>query len=120
MNFKDNNDEIIKRLEAENIIVTPELLEKLEEYNPIWTINEIENGQFIRWISPKTNKLMIGGHVMDVKTTNTGLVILCKGRGKQFFNIRFDDCCIFVKNSNTNTNTDTNLLLSVFTNLLDK
>ena len=75
-------------------------LEKLKIYKYIDEMNELKYGAFLRWI-PRTNPndlpLKKGGVLCDIKVTDTGVMIVCKGFANNHFQFKMDECLIFQK-----------------------
>jgi len=76
---------------------------KLKEYRFIDKLDEIQYGQFIRWIPLNITdmsklRLTRGGIVVDIKIMDeTGIHVTCKNNLNHFFQIRFDECIVFQK-----------------------
>ncbi len=80
------------------------LLNKLLDYRLVDEMNDIEVGNYIRWISIKEDveeiKLTNGGHIVSLEIENDGLHIKCKNRFNNIFEIRLDENIIFQKLTN--------------------
>jgi hypothetical protein len=75
-------------------------MEKLSKYKYVDGMNEIKYGSFIRWIpitDPDHLPLKQGGVVCDIKITDSGVVLICKGFSKSHFQIKLDENLIFQK-----------------------
>tara|TARA_B100001059_G_scaffold55010_3_gene49616 strand:+ start:1457 stop:1897 length:441 start_codon:yes stop_codon:yes gene_type:complete len=76
---------------------------KLKEYRFIEGLNELQYGQYIRWIPLNITelaqlKLTRGGIVVDARILDeTGIHLTCKNSMNRFFQIRFDECMVFQK-----------------------
>ncbi len=77
--------------------------QKLNEYRYIEGLNELQYGQYIRWIPLNITelsklKLTRGGIVVDARILDeTGIHLTCKNSMNRFFQIRFDECMVFQK-----------------------
>jgi hypothetical protein len=75
-------------------------MDKLSKYKYVDGMNEIKYGSFIRWIpitDPDHLPLKQGGVVCDIKITDSGVVLICKGFSKSHFQIKLDENLIFQK-----------------------
>lgn len=76
---------------------------KLKEYRFIEKLDEIQYGQFIRWLPLNIDdmsklRLTRGGIIVDIKILDeTGIHVTCKNSLNRFFQIRFDECIVFQK-----------------------
>ena len=78
----------------------------LTNYRYVDEIDELRYGSYIRWFNLKkikSLKLLNGGFIVDIKTNNTDIVILCKNGQNKFFNIKMDESIIFQKNTKQET-----------------
>ena len=95
--MREMNKKIIKELklsEEKHL----DLLKKLENYKYVDEINDLNNGSYIRWINITNLKkihLSKGAIVCDIKITDNGILIVCKGFYHQHFQIKMDDCLVF-------------------------
>ena len=74
----------------------------LTHYRYVDEIDELRYGNYIRWFNLKkikSLKLLNGGFIVDIKTNNTDIIILCKNGQNRFFNLKMDECIIFQKNT---------------------
>ena len=80
------------------------LLNKLLNYRLVDEIQDIELGNYIRWISIKEDvkeiKLTTGGHIISLEIEDDGVHIKCKNRYNNIFEIRLDENIIFQKLTN--------------------
>ena len=80
------------------------LLNKLVNYRLVDEIQDIEVGNYIRWISIKEDvkeiKLTTGGHIISLEIEDDGVHIKCKNRYNNIFEIRLDENIIFQKFTN--------------------
>ena len=76
---------------------------KLKEYRFIEKLDEIQYGQYIRWLPLNIDdmsklRLTRGGIIVDIKILDeTGIHVTCKNSLNRFFQIRFDECIVFQK-----------------------
>ena len=73
-------------------------LNKLEKYKYVDEICDLKYGSYIRWISlknPNEFKLTRGAVLCDIKITDKGILIVCKGLNHNVFQIKMDDCLLF-------------------------
>jgi hypothetical protein len=74
----------------------------LTNYRYVDEIDALRYGSYIRWFNLKkikSLKLLNGGFIVDIKTNNTDIIILCKNAQNRFFNLRMNECIIFQKNT---------------------
>jgi len=97
--IRELNHKVLNELELD-----PETLanymDKLSKYKYVDGMNEIKYGSFIRWIpitDPYHLPLKQGGVVCDIKITDSGVVLICKGFSKSHFQIKLDENLIFQK-----------------------
>jgi len=80
------------------------LLNKLLDYRLVDEMNDIEVGNYIRWISIKEDveeiKLTNGGHIISLEIEDDGVHIKCRNRYNRIFEIRLDENIIFQKLTN--------------------
>ena len=79
---------------------TDELADKLHNYKYVESISNLHTGAFKRWISlknPDELYLTNGALICDIKFSDEGVSIVCKGFRGRHFQVRFDDCMIFQK-----------------------
>lgn len=93
-------DQIIDELGL-NKKQSAELKKKLKTYRYIDEMNDIELGNYIRWISIKENveniKLTNGGYIISVEIFPDGIHIRCKNNFNNIFQIRLDENLLFQK-----------------------
>ena len=73
---------------------------KLKLYRYVDNVEDINYGNFIRWISLKTPndiKLTNGGIVCDMKKKDESIYIICKNSLNRFFTLRLEENIIFQK-----------------------
>lgn len=109
---KDDNEEIIdmttEKIQEQNHNVLLELklerdhhmkiMEKLDQYKYIEDIANLKSGSFIRWIridNPSNLQITKGALVCDIKFTDTGISVICKGYHHRHFQLDFDKCLVF-------------------------
>ena len=83
-----------------------ELQTKLTEYRYVDEIYQLQRGKHVRWIRPnpdtlgfplnKKPTLTVGGVVVDIKITDSGVQVLCKN-GRRYIQYKFDDCLTYQK-----------------------
>jgi hypothetical protein len=74
----------------------------LTNYRYVDEIDELRYGSYIRWFNlkkTKSLKLLNGGFIVDIKTNNKDIIILCKNSQNKFFNLKMDESFIFQKNT---------------------
>lgn len=73
------------------------LEKKLLNYRFIDKIDDLTCGSYIRWIKfdDPENKLKVGGYVCDIIIKPSGVIILCKNRTRQMFQLNMSTCAIF-------------------------
>ena len=74
----------------------------LTNYRYVDEIDELRYGSYIRWFNLKklkSLKLLNGGFIVDIKTNNKDIIILCKNGQNKFFNIKMNESFIFQKNT---------------------
>ena len=72
----------------------------LKQYRYIDEIPDIKYGAYVRWINlnnPDNLKLTKGGLVCDIKICNDNVIIVCKNRFNQFFQLKLNECFVFQK-----------------------
>jgi hypothetical protein len=79
-----------------------DFMKKLGQYKYIDEMKDLKYGSFIRWIplnDPDNIELKKGGILSEVKITDKGVAIICKGFGyfKNYFQFLMDECLIFQK-----------------------
>ena len=93
-------DKIINELEL-NKRESDEIKKKLKMYRYVDEMNDLEIGNYIRWISIKQDveeiKLTNGGHIINIEVFQDGIHIRCKNNFNNIFQIRLDENLIFQK-----------------------
>ena len=109
---KDENEDIIdmtsEKIDENNISVIAELeldpeeeekiISKLEGYKYIDDVSSLNSGAFIRWIcvsNPAKISLSKGAWICDIRFTDEGIAVVCKGIYHRHFQLKFDECLIF-------------------------
>jgi len=92
---------ILKQLELPKS-ETLELLKKLKGYKFVDEMNDLKYGTYLRWISlvdPSNIELNRGALFCEIKITDDGVFIVCKGFGfiPKYFQIKMDECLLFQK-----------------------
>jgi len=75
-------------------------ISKLQGYRYIDEIDDLKIGSFIRWIllkNPDNLRLTNGSILCDIKITDIGIVLVCKGAYGKYFQVKFDENMIFQK-----------------------
>jgi len=76
-----------------------DFIKKLENYKFVDEINELKEGSYIRWINiteeHKKINLTKGAIVCEIKITDNGILIVCKGFYHNHFQVKMDDCLVF-------------------------
>ena len=93
------NLNILKELKMPRKI-TMDYMRKLKEYRYIDEMNELKYGAYIRWIpinNPNQLPLVKGGVLCDIKITDNGVSIVCKGFHNRHFQFKMDESLIFQK-----------------------
>ena len=74
-----------------------EIMNKLKGYKYVDEMTDLHVGSYIRWIpltNPNELRLKQGSILCDIKITNDGLSLVCKGYNRHF-QITFDENLIF-------------------------
>ena len=92
---------ILKQLELPKS-ETLQLLKKLKGYKFVDEMNDLKYGTYLRWISlvdPKNIELNRGALFCEIKITDDGVFIVCKGFSfiPKYFQIKMDECLLFQK-----------------------
>jgi hypothetical protein len=75
-----------------------ELMQKLKAYKYVDDMTDLHVGSYIRWIpltNPNEIRLKNGSILCDIKITDDGLALVCKGVYHRHFQIKFDENLIF-------------------------
>ena len=97
--IRELNHKVLNELDLDPNILK-DYMERLSKYKYVDGINEIKYGSFIRWIpitDPDHLPLKQGGVVCDIKITDSGVLLICKGFSKSHFQIKMDETLIFQK-----------------------
>ena len=75
------------------------LKKKLLNYKFIMNLDELYEGNYIRWINMEKEELFltIGGFLVEIQFSEEGVKILLKGLNQNIFSIYFDKCILFQK-----------------------
>jgi hypothetical protein len=76
------------------------MLNKLKYYKYVDEMNDIKYGTYIRWIpisNPEDIDLKKGAIFCEMKITDDGVFLVCKGFGKKHFQIKMDEILVFQK-----------------------
>jgi hypothetical protein len=95
---KDKND-ILQQLQLSREELK-KLHTKLTNYRYIDELNDLNYGQYLRWINisnPDKLYLTTGGLFVDLKLLDSGTHIVCKNRMHNIFQIKLDESIIFQK-----------------------
>ena len=92
---------ILKQLELPKS-KTLALLKMLKGYKFVDEMNDLKYGTYLRWISlvdPSNIELNRGAIFCEIKITDDGVFIVCKGFGfiPKYFQIKMDECLLFQK-----------------------
>ena len=97
--IKATNNKILRELHLPNELHI-EYMRKLENYKYVDELSDLRSGSYIRWI-PISNPLYLvlkkGSLFCDIKATDKGLVLVCKGAYNKHFQLNFDENLIFQK-----------------------
>jgi hypothetical protein len=97
--LKEMNFNVLKELHLTKSVFL-DYMQKLKTYKYIDEMNELKYGAFLRWIpitNPKDLPLKKGGVLCDIKVTDNGVMIICKGFMNNHFQFKMDECLIFQK-----------------------
>jgi hypothetical protein len=97
--LKELNFNVLKELQL-NKPTFVDYMKKLQTYKYIDEMNELKNGAFLRWIpiiDPENLPLKKGGVLCDIKVTEKGVSLVCKGFLGNHFQINMEECLIFQK-----------------------
>jgi hypothetical protein len=75
-----------------------ELMHKLKDYKYVDEMTDLHVGSYIRWIpltNPSEIRLKQGSILCEIKITDDGLSLVCKGVYNRHFQIKFDENLIF-------------------------
>jgi len=77
-----------------------EYLQKLKNYIYVDEINNLKYGTYLKWIcltNPDKLYLAKGAVFCNIKITDNGVFIICKGFTNRHFQIKMDECLVFQK-----------------------
>ena len=95
--INNNNRSVIEELELPNE-EQETCLEKLDGYKYVDDISSLKAGAYIRWMcisNPANISLSKGAIVCDIRFTDEGIAVVCKGYHHRHFQLKFDECLIF-------------------------
>jgi hypothetical protein len=104
MNFttkklKEMNFKIIKELHLSNK-ETLNMMNKLKCYKYVDEMNDLKYGTYVRWVplsDPHEIELKKGAIFCEMKITDDGVFLVCKGFGNKHFQIKMDENLVFQK-----------------------
>lgn len=75
------------------------LKKKLSNYKFIMNLDELYEGNYIRWINMEKEELFLtkGGFLVEIQFSEEGVKIFIKGLNQKIFSIYFDKCILFQK-----------------------
>ena len=97
--IKEMNLNVLKELQLPRKD-TLEILKKLQDYKYVDEMNDLKYGAYIRWIpieDPTNIYLTKGAIFCEIKTTDSGISLVCKNYMNNFFTINMDTNLIFQK-----------------------
>jgi len=97
--LKEMNFNVLKEIHLPKQVLL-EYIDKLKIYKYIDEMNELKYGAYLRWIpltDPNNLPLKKGGILCDIKVTDAGIVVVCKGFANNHFQIKMDENLIFQK-----------------------
>lgn len=107
MNLTFDKIDKIKRKTLEKLVLskqdTKELLKKLDDYRYVEEIQELQIGNYIRWIdlnNPDKLELNTGAILSEIKVEEDVILVLKNFASKKFFQININENFIFQKLSN--------------------
>jgi hypothetical protein len=95
------NLNILKELQLDKN-ETLNILKKLKDYRYVDEMSDLKYGTYLKWIpinNPENIHLTKGAIFCEVKITDNGVYIVCKGFGYnvKHFKIKMDECLLFQK-----------------------
>lgn len=93
------NLSILKELKLSHHTLN-EYLQKLKNYIYVDEINNLKYGTYLKWIcltNPDKLDLAKGAVFCNIKITDNGVFIICKGFTNRHFQIKMDECLVFQK-----------------------
>jgi hypothetical protein len=99
--IKDTNKKILSELHLSKDEIEA-YMNKLKDYMYVEDMSQLKYGSFIRYIpitDPDDLPLKSGGIVCEMKITDEGVSIICKGFGfnTKHFQVKFDEVILFQK-----------------------
>jgi len=97
--LKEMNFNVLKEIHLPKQVLI-DYMDKLKIYKYIDEMNELKYGAYLRWIpltDPNNLQLKKGGILCDIKVTDTGIVVVCKGFANNHFQLKMDENLIFQK-----------------------
>jgi hypothetical protein len=79
---------------------TLSMFNKLKNYKYVDEMNDIKYGTYIRWVpisNPEVIELKKGAIFCEMKITDDGVFMVCKGFGNKHFQIKMDEILVFQK-----------------------
>ena len=79
---------------------TLSMFNKLKNYKYVDEMNDIKYGTYIRWVpisNPENIELKKGAIFCEMKITDDGVFMVCKGFGNKHFQIKMDEILVFQK-----------------------
>ena len=76
------------------------MFNKLKNYKYVDEMNDIKYGTYIRWVpisNPENIELKKGAIFCEMKITDDGVFMVCKGFGNKHFQIKMDEILVFQK-----------------------
>jgi hypothetical protein len=76
---------------------------QLKQYRYVDEINNLKYGTYLRWIcliNTENFKLSKGAIFCNIKITDNGVYLICKGFNNRHFKIKMDECLLFQKLTN--------------------
>jgi len=95
-NVEERKYEIIEEL-CLTVTETKKLLKKLDDYQYVDELPEIQEGRYLRWINlknPEKLKLTNGGMLVEIKIEDN-VILVFKNNMNRFFQISMDENLIF-------------------------
>jgi hypothetical protein len=77
---------------------TLDMMSKLKTYKYVDEMNDLKYGTYIRWIpisNPDDIELKKGAIFCEMKITDDGVFLVCKGFGNRHFQIKMDENLVF-------------------------
>jgi hypothetical protein len=96
-NIKETIKETIHNLDLEDKD-TENIINKLNGYRYVDDMSSLHSGAYLRWIclkKPNDITLSKGALLCDIKFSDVGASLVCKGFRNRHFQINFDECLIY-------------------------